>query len=239
MALKVNLKITVFVLACIILFSSCQDVIFNNPLDPNASREILKIIKNISTSLSGDGDITFDGEKFWKINTSGSVYAFDIESGVTIRSIPGINGTGICIIANRLYVCDGSNILLSYDSLSGDLLDQISTTDIYPAFLSGYNGLIILYDLRSSSFFQYDPISGSSDQLFQVTGFEIGGIEVYGEEILFSDLNTNTIYHYSMEGDMINMYLSPANNTRGLTVDSSEYIYLLTLDGQLYKVSLP
>lgn len=234
-----KLKTTVFVLAFIFLFNSCQDVIFNNPLDPDASRELLKIIKTLSTNLSGEGDITNDGEKLWKINTIGSVYAFDIESGVIIRSVSGITGTGICIIDNRLYVCNGSNILYSYDSLSGDLLDQISTTDMYPAFLSSFDGLIILYDLRSSSFFQYDPNSGSTEQLFQVIGFEIGGVEVYGEDILFSDLNTNTIYQYSREGDMINMYLSPATNTRGLTVDSSGYIYLLTLNGQLYKVSLP
>jgi len=235
----VKLKTIVLVLVCIFLFSTCKDVIFNNPLDPDASRELLKIIKNISTDLSGEGDITNDGEKLWKINSVGGVYAFDIESGVIIRSISGITGTGICLVEDRLFICDGSNILYSYDSLSGDLLDQISTTDIYPAFLSSFNGLIFLFDLRSSSFFQYDPITGSSEQLFQVTGFEVGGVEIFREGILFSDRNTNTIYYYSMEGEMINMYLSPATSTQGLTVDSSDYIYLLTLDGQLYKVSLP
>jgi hypothetical protein len=235
----VKLKTIASILACIFLFNSCRDVIFNNPLDPDASRELLKIIKSISTNLSGEGDITNDGEKLWKINTTGSVYAFDIESGVIIRSISGITGTGICLIEDRLYVCNGTNILYSYDSLSGDLIDQISTTDIYPAFLSSSDGLIILYDLRSSSFFRYDPISGSSEQLFQITGFKIGGIEVFREGILFSDQNTNTIYYYSIDGEMINMYLSPATSTRGLTIDSSDYIYLLTLDGQLYKVSLP
>jgi hypothetical protein len=221
------------------LFNSCQDVIFNNPLDPDASRELLKIIKNISTSLGGEGDITNDGEKLWKISTSGSVNAFDIESGVIIRTLSGITGTGLCIIENQLYVCDGNNILYSYDSLSGDLLDQISTTDIYPAFLSSSEGVIVLYDLRSSSFFRYDPTSGTSEQLFEITGFEIGGMEVFREGILFSDQNTNTIYYYSMDGEMISMYLSPATNTRGLTTDTSDYIYLLTIDGQLYKVSLP
>ena len=52
-----KLRTIAYILVCIFLFNSCRDVIFNNPLDPDASRELLKIIKTLSTNLGGEGDI--------------------------------------------------------------------------------------------------------------------------------------------------------------------------------------
>lgn len=223
----------------IILSESCKDVIFNNPLDPEASIETLQIVKIMTTGLSGEGDIAYDGEKFWKINNFGILSAFDIESGVVIRTISTVPGTGLATLQDKLYICSGNNIISSYDPLSGDLIDQISTGDLYLGFLSPMEDKLLVYDLRSFGFFEYDPATGSSSPLFQISGVNIGGIEYYQGGVLFTDLNSNSIYHYSLAGDMLNMYLSPATGTSGITVDGSGYLYLFTLDGQIYKVSLP
>jgi len=235
----VKLRTIVFILVSIITSDSCKDVIFNNPLDPNASIETLKIVKIVSTNLSGEGDIAYDGEKFWKSNIYGTLHAFDIESGVTIRTLSSKPASGLAFFQDRFYICNGENIIYSYDPLSGDLIDQISTAELYPKYLSSGEAGLLLYDVRSNSFFDYNPETGVSTQLFQVTGMNISGIEFYQGGVLFIDTNSNSIYHYSHEGNLINVFLSPANATSGITVDGADYIFLLTLDGQLYKVSLP
>lgn len=223
----------------IIFFESCKDIIFNNPLDPDASLDTLRVVKIIPTSLVGEGDLAYDGEKFWKISTTGGLQAVDVESGVIIRSLPTRPGTGVAVLQDRIYICNGENILYSYDPLSGDLIDQISTVDLYPSFLSTLDDRLLLYDKRSYSFFRYEPASGAVEQLFQISGVAIGGIESVAGGVLFTDRNSNSIYHYALDGDMLNVYLSPAAGTAGISTDNGSYIFLLTLDGQLYKVSLP
>jgi len=235
----VKLKTVVFVLGFIILSESCKDVIFNNPLDPDASLETPQIVKIISTSLTGAGDITYDGEKCWKINSYGSLNAFDVESGVIIRTISTVPGTGLATLQDKLYVCGESNIISSYDPLSGDLIDRISTGDLYPKFLSPMEDRLLMYDLRSLGFYEYEPETGIATPLFQLSGVDIGGIEYFQGGVLFTDVNANSIYHYSLDGEMVNVYLSPATATTGITVDGSGYLYLFTLNGQIYKVSLP
>lgn len=234
-----KLKTIVFILGFIILSESCKDVIFNNPLDPEASIETLQIVKIMTTSLSGEGDLAYDGEKFWKINNFGILSAFDIESGVVIRTISTVPGTGLAILQDKLYICSGNNIISSYDPLSGGLIDQISTGDLYLEFLSPMEDKLLVYDLRSFGFYEYDPATGSSTPLFQLSGVDIGGIEYFQGGVLLTNLNSNSIYHYSLNGDMLNMYLSPAIGTSGITVNGSDHMYLFTLDGQIYKVSLP
>ena len=52
-------------------------------------------------------------------------------------------------------------------------------------------------------------------------------------------MNTDTIYRFTLSGDVINVFSSPAPGVGGLTVDTSDYVYLFMLDGKIYKVSLP
>lgn len=234
-----KLQKIVLILVFIISFNSCKDVIFDNPFDPNASVEGLKLIKVIPTSLRGKGDICFDGEKIWKISEYGNLIAFDIETGIIIRTIQSIKGTGLCFFRDKIYVCNGENILYFLDSLSGDIIGQNSTTDICPAYLCAIDGFLIIYDLRSTSFFKYNPETGDSIRLFQASGINIGGIEIYKEGILVSDMNSGSIYHFFLNGEIKNVFRSPVNDITGLTVDANNYIYLFTLDGKINKVSIP
>ena len=231
--------IILFNILVIILLGSCKDIIFNNPLDPQATPEAVQIIKVISTSLSGKGDICYDGEKFWKIESYGSLNAFDMESGTIIRTYPVDAGTGVIFFENKLYTCKGDNIIISLDPLSGEILNRISTTDLYPGYLTTDFSSLIIYDLRSSSFFNYDLKTGTSNRLFQVSGLAIGGIEIYGEGVLVTDMNSDSIYYFALNGTIINVFRSPASGIGGITVDGRDYVYLFTLDGKIYKISLP
>lgn len=224
-------------------FNGCKDIVFNNPLDPDASKDVVSVVRVIETLLGGRGDISFDGEKIWKINSVGNLTAFDRESGTVIRSFSAVPGTGVSFFRDSIYLCsgerEGENILVVIDSLSGDVLNQVSTRDIYPGFLTAYNDRLIIFDVRSAGIFDYDLDTGNSTRLFEIPGLNIGGITMYKGGLLISDMNTDSIYRFSLSGSVSDVYTSPAAGIGGLTVDNSDYVYLFMLDGTIYKVSLP
>ncbi len=236
-----SISVSIIAFNLLILLGSCKDIAFNNPLDPNASKEVLQIIRITETPLSGQGDLTFDGEKFWKISPFGGLSAIDRESGTIIRSFSTEPGTGITFYQDELYICkgEGENILYVTDPLSGDTLNQISTSGIYPGFLTASNDRLIVYDVRSSGIFEYDPETGNAPRLFEIPGMNVGGIEIYKGGLLISDMNTDTIYHFSLNGAVRDVFSAPAAGIGGLTVDNNDYIYLFMMDGKIYKVSLP
>ncbi|MCU0287929.1 MAG: hypothetical protein MUF15_16250 [Acidobacteria bacterium] len=223
--------------------TSCRDIAFNNPLDPNASKEALKIIRVIDTPFGGPGDAAFDGEKFWKINSYGDLLALDRESGTMIRSFSIISGTGVSFFRGAIYLSHGKveNILYKADPLSGDILDRQSTRDLYPGYLavSTIEDRLIIYDVRSEGIFHYDPETGNATRLFQAAGIAVGGIETYKGGLLVTDMNSDAIYFFTMNGSVIDVFLSPAPGVGGVAVDNSDYIYLFMMDGKIYKVSLP
>jgi outer membrane protein assembly factor BamB len=223
------------------LFYSCKDIVFNNPLDPNASKAVLDVIRVLETDLSGPGDIGFDGEKFWKINSFGNLTAFDRESGIVIRTFSSEPGTGIAFLRDKIYLCNGigENVLVSVDPLSGDVINRASTREIQPAFLTAANNRLVVFDLRSSGIFEYDPETGTSSRLFEVSGLNIGGIATYKGGLLITDMNTDSLYRFTFGGDVTDVFTSPASGLGGVAVDTSSYVYLLMLDGKVYKVSLP
>lgn len=243
---KVKLAKTTLILVFITLFSilisiSCKDIVFNNPLDPNASKESVKVIRVIETAVAGTGDIDFDSEKFWKSSPSAELIAFDRESGQIIRSFYTTPATGIAFFQDKIYLGHGEqeNILYVLDPLSGDVLDKLSTSDLYPGFLTVFGDRLVVYDLRSSGLFEYDPESGDSLRLFELSGLKIGGIAAYKEGLLISDRNTDVIYRVALDGSINEVYTSPVSGIGGIAVDNENYVYLFMLDGKIYKVSLP
>jgi sugar lactone lactonase YvrE len=222
-------------------FYSCKDIVFNNPLDPNASKDVLTVIRVIETTLAGRGDLSFDGEKIWKIDLAGNLVAIDRESGIVIRSFSTDPGTGVSFFKDKIYICngEGENVLLSVDPLSGDILNRVSTREIHAGFLTDSNDQLLVFDVRSSGVFEYNPETGNSTRLFEISGLNVGGIALYKDGLLISDMNTDAIYRFGLSGDVINVFSSPASGVGGLTVDTSDYVYLFMLDGKIYKVSLP
>jgi outer membrane protein assembly factor BamB len=220
---------------------ACKDIVFNNPLDPNGSKDVVKVIKIIDTPLSGIGDLTFDGEKLWKINPFGNLTAVDRETGTVIRSFFSVPGTGISFYGDAIYIAgnEDQNIIVTVDPLSGDVLTQISARDVFPRFLAAGNGILYVYDERSSGIFQFDPIGGDAQRLFELSGLNIGGMAFYKGGLLISDMNSDSLYRFTISGEPIAVYTSPAAGIGGLSVDNSDYVYLFTLDGNLYKVTLP
>ena len=233
------ISVSIIVFSGLAGLNGCKDIVFNNPLDPNASQDVLTVVRVIETSLGGVGDIEFDGEKLWKISSTGIITAFDRESGIVIRTFSSEPGTGLSFFRDSIYLCSGENILVVIDPLSGDTLNRISTRDLYPGFLTTANGRLIVYDVRSSGIFEYEPDSGNSTRLFEISGINIGGIASYRGGLLISDMNTDSIYRFSLSGQVSDVFTSPAAGVGGLTVDNGNYVYLFMLDGRVYKVSLP
>jgi len=235
----VRLRITVLVLVSIINFNSCRDISFNNPLDPNASKESAKLIKIIDTSVSGKGDIDYDSGKIWKVSEYGSVFLLDIESGMIIRTLNVSAGSGIAQKDGKVYICKEENSIKIFDSLSEELLKQVLTADIYPEFCTFVDENFIVFDTKSNSIFSVNSVNGASQRLFELSGVTVSGISAYKGGLLIADNVTDTIYSYSISGDILNVYRSPANDIVGITEDDNGYIYIYNNDGQIYKVSLP
>jgi len=233
--LMVQLLITLFSL------SGCKDIVFNNPLDPNGSKDVLNVIRVIETSLGGEGDIAYDGEKFWKINPGGSLIAFDRESGVVIRTFGVEPGTGVAFYDDTIYLChnERDNMLVLVDPLAGDILNRITTGQLFPGYIAAAGGSLLLFDARSSGIFRYYPETGDNVRLFEVAGFMVGGIASYKNGILITDMNTDSIYRFTLSGEVEDVFTSPASGVSGIAVDGSNYVYLFMIDGKIYKVSLP
>lgn len=221
--------------------SACRDIVFNNPLDPNASRDVLKIVKIFETSLSGAGDMMFDGEKLWKIDAAGSLTALDRESGIVIRSFVTDGGTGTAFFQDAIYICNGrgDSVLVVVDPLSGDVLNRLNTTRLSPGYLAVDGDRLLIYDMRSSGIFRYDPGGGSAERLFAAAGINVGGMAAYRDGLLITDMNTDSIYYFSLSGEVRRVFSSPAPGVGGVAVDSGNYVFLFSLSGKIYKVSLP
>jgi outer membrane protein assembly factor BamB len=225
--------------ACIILFNSCKDVVFNNPLDPDASRAALRVLKVMDTTIAGAGDLAFDGEKLWRVSESGRLYALDMETGLVIRSLLTEGTSGVAFLQNIIYLSNDTNRMWAIEPLSGDSLTQISTVELVPRYLAALDFDLLVFDSRSNGFFRYDPERGDSDFLFKVSGMAAGGITVFKGGVLVTETTTDSVYHFTLGGDLVSAYRSPASGICGVTVDYRDNIYLLTTDGAIYKVSLP
>lgn len=237
----ITLFLSVFIVLFSILCSSCKDIVFDNPLDPNASKGVVQVIRVIDTPLVGRGDIAFDGEKFWKASPSSDLSAFDRESGIVIRSFPGVPGTGVALFNHLLYVCNGEveNILYVVDPLSGDIFNRISTRDIYPGYITTSGDKLLVFDIRSYGIFEYNTETGQSTRLFALPGLQLGGITRYKSDLLITDMSTDSIYQLSMTGDIKKVFSSPVQGIGGIGVDNSDYVYLFITNGKVYKVTLP
>jgi outer membrane protein assembly factor BamB len=240
----ISLSVFIIVFSGLIGLQGCKDIIFNNPLDPDASKDVVQVIRVIETSLSGLGDIAFDGEKFWKIDRSGILTAFDRETGIVIRSFSVEPGSGVGFFNDLIYFCSGyggqeENILYTVDPLSGDILNRLPTRELYPRVLTAVDNGLVLFDVRSSGIFAYDPETGDSFRLFEVSGINIGGIAAYKGGLLITDMNTDSIYRFSLSGEVLTVFSSPASGIGGIAADYSDYVYIFMLDGKVYKVSLP
>jgi outer membrane protein assembly factor BamB len=229
------------ILAGIFIFNSCKDVIFNNPLDPDASKEDLRIIKTISTKLIGAGDISYDGEKIWKADISGIISSFETISGSILKTLYASSSTGIAFHNDTLYIVNrNTNTIKCFDPLSGQLNQSIITGNFYFQFLASYQDELIAFDSRSSNIVRFNPKTGKSLNLFQLSGMSLGGLAIYQNKIIFSEQNSNSVYFLSLSGEVLNVYNSPVQGMSGITADSQNaFIYIFTIDGKLHKVTVP
>ncbi len=229
----------VFLSVFIIIFSNCKDIIFNNPLDPNGEKGVLIIIKILNTNSMGEGDLAFDGEKIWRTAENGRLIAFDRETGERIREIPSAYASGIAFSGNYLYLASETNYLTMINPLSGDIVQNFLTGELYFKFIANSESRIIGYDTKSSYFFTFEPETGEFEKLFRLTGFSMGGISLYKGNIILTEKNSSSIFLFDLSGNVLSVYSAPANEISGITVDENFYVYILSSDGKIYKVSLP
>ena len=228
-----------FLLAFIILFSSCKDIIFNNPLDPEASKGEVIVLKVLNTNFPGEGELAFDGEKLWKIYGSGRLVAFDRETGGKIRELFIPSSKGLVFLDDYLYLSSSENYLTIVNPLSGDFISNLLTGEKYFEFITKTGDKIIGYDKKSSRFFLFDPESGESEELFKLTGFNIGGVSIYQGFLIITEKNSASIYLFNTNGKVEKVYSSPISDISGISVDENSYIYLASSDGKIYKITLP
>lgn len=232
---------TVWFFLLAVLFSGCGDVVFDNPLDPNASRDELRLLRSVGTPAVGEGDIDHDGEKIWKADPSGTLLAVEPLSGTVLRSLNAGRFSGLAWLDGELLVCHAqSNLLRSFDPLSGSLVRTIGTGAYFFRLIAAQGRVLIGYDERSGHLVRFDPETGAGQMLFKPGGLNPGGLTVLGDRLLLSEINSQSVFVYDGTGQILAVYRSPVQNIRGICVDPrSQALYLCTLNGTLSQVQLP
>ncbi len=227
-------------LVLVILFSSCRDVIFDNPFDPEVSKLEVKVLKVVSTEIRGNGDLCFDGEKIWFSSSDGSLYAVEPESGTVLREIP-IGGipTGLTFFQGLLYVSfgDEGDIVL-IDPLAETIINEMPIGERLPYLITNDGNLLIIYDRRTEAIYTFNQDTGEFQFLFKITGFAPSGMEYSNGDIVIVERNNLSIYVFSLSGEILKSYNSPTNYPGGIAYDPSGYFYLFSTDGKIYKISL-
>ena len=234
------MKKAIFLLVLIIVFDSCRDVIFDNPFDPNASKIEVKILKIIDTTLSGNGDMCFDGEKLWFASENGSLYAINPESGTIIREI-SVGGTlsGITFFKGMLYVSLGfERTILIIDPLSGDVINERPMGDKIPSLITNDGTYLLIYDSKTQSMFTFDDDTGNFGFMFKLTGFQPSGLEYWEGKIVLVERNSLTLYLFKTDGSVEKSYSCPTNFPGGIARDNIDNFYLFSTDGKIYKILL-
>ncbi len=224
----------------LILFSSCRDIVFDNPFDPNLSKLQVKILKVVDTTLKGNGDLCWDGEKLWFASENGTLYALEPESATVLREIPvGGMPSGITFLQGLLYVSFGADgDLITVDPVSETVINEMPMGDRLPQLITTDGNLLFIYDSRTESIYSFNQETGEFSFLFKITGFRPSGMEYSGGNIVLVERTNLSIYVISLSGEIQKTYDSPTNYPGGITVDGMGNFYLISTDGKLYKISL-
>ncbi len=224
---------------CLLTFS-CRDVIFNNPLDPNASRPEVFVIKTMEVEVKGEGGLAFDGEKLWKGIESGQTYALETEAGQILKSFslpPGLKG--LAFYEGKFYISyPQERTIRVVDALSGVVIDRIIMKTASPGYLAVFEGKIVFFDESTGSFMEYDFGEKEVRKLFSAQGFEVAGVDCYQGKIMVAERASLVLYLFETDGRIFASYSLPTASPSGITVDESDFIYIFSKDGKIYKASL-
>jgi hypothetical protein len=224
-----------------VLFNACGDVVYNNPLDPDASRDELRLLRSVPAPVGGGGDMAHDGEKIWKADPAGSLTAIEPLSGTALRTLSPGACSGVAWYQAQLWLCQGqSNLLRIYDPLSGSLVKTVSTGAYFFRYVTVHGSRLIGWDERSGHLVRFDPESGQGEVLFRPGGLVPGGLAVHEDWLLLAEVNSQSVFLFDWSGQVLAVYRSPVQGLSGICVDPrSGTIYLCTLHGTLCQVALP
>ncbi len=224
-------------LALIIIFNqACRNVIFDNPLDPNASRPELLVVKVVDTQIRGKGGMCWDGEKLWKVG-EGGIFALEPESGQVLKSFPlGDGAVGVAFFNQNLYVAYQDGQIEVVDPVSGTELDRFSLGEVRPSYIASSKEKLFVFDELSKSLIVL-TLPGGMQPLFSLSGFECGGLEEMDGKIAFVEAASLVLYLFEEDGRIQSSYDIPPVEPSGLAWDGA-FLYLFSIDGRLYRLSL-
>ncbi len=216
-------------------------MVFNNPLDPDASKEELYLLHTVATSTGEEGDIEHDGEKIWKAGIDGSLSAIEPISGTIIRTLTVTPASGVAWFDRLLYVSSPqSNLLRSYDPLSGALIKTHSTGAYQLKLVTSMGNHLAAWDERSGHIVLFNPENGHIESLFNPGGVVPSGLTFYQGTLLLAEISSQSVYRFDLSGYIIGVYRSPLPGLRGICSEvDGQAIYLFTFNGTLARVSLP
>ncbi len=226
------------VLGLVTVFSqACRNVIFDNPLDPNASRPELLVVKVVDTEIRGKGGMCWDGEKLWKV-AEGSLFALEPESGSVLKSFPLGNGAvGVAFLNQSLYVAYQDGHIDVVDPVSGTVLDRFSLGEVRPSYIASSQDRLFVFDELSKGLIAL-TLPGGMQPLFSLSGFECGGLEGMDGKLAFVEAASLVLYLFEENGRVHSSYDIPPAEPSGLAWDGA-FLYLFSVDGRLYRLSLP
>ena len=114
----------------ILVFSSCQDRIFDNPFDPEAGEVVFEVINTIPTPALIPLGLAWDGSTIWNVDGyNETLYSLNRLNGSQVRSLTSVLQvtSGIAYDGHDLWVCSEAVVeVYKINLLTGDIQKRLN-----------------------------------------------------------------------------------------------------------------
>ncbi len=212
--------------------NSCQDRLFDNPLDPKAGEIVFEVVSTIFTPSFIPLSLAWDGSTIWNVDGyNETLYSLNRLSGAQVRALtsPLPATTGIAYDGQDLWVCSELSVdVYKINILNGEIQKRLNLQrGSFTAIEYGLNS-IWLADIQSNTIIRVDPETAEVISSFPNPGVRVDGMAFDGSDFWISDSSILTIYQITTDGTVLRTFLSPGQSPRGLAFDG---YYLWNVDG--------
>jgi len=243
LGLESSFRMLTFKSIVLILFflnlSACEDRIFDNPLDPDASFRAFEIINIFGLDPSAVYGLTWDGSSLWACNRdNSSLLMIDRLSGSVIRRLASPVPDPVSIhYENEIFfiIARNSNKLYKMDYYNGKILYSMNVSLNKMTAIAGDGNDLFIGDESTRQIYRVNKETGELISGFKYAGAKIDGMTYWEGYLWVSDSSSSSILKIKLDGSVEAGYKAPEQSPKGLATDG---IFLWNADasGKLFQL---